>query len=84
MTMYLLTEQEHAQIVDALRLPAATKNIHDLAMHDGTLVMLTKMNPVEPVGYWDRLDGGDFTYSIAELCGGPTDGLLPLYAKEQQ
>lgn len=70
--MYLLTEQQHAQIVEAL-------SIRDVRLHESALAMLKAMQPVSPVGWWDTFDGGDFTYSVSELCGGPTDGLHPLY-----
>ena len=72
MTAYLLTAEQHAQLVDAL-------TTRDLRLHEKCEATLKAMKPQTPVGWWDTIDGGDFTYSIGELCGGPTDGLKPLY-----
>lgn len=75
--MYLLTEQEHIFITQCLECRMTN------AMLDTALEMLKAMKPVPPVGWWDTIDGANLTYSVGELMGGPTDGLKPLYAKEQ-
>ena len=76
MTIYMMTEAQHAQIVDVL---SDERYASPYSQIVEALAMLKAMQPVEPVGWWDALDGGDFIYSINELCGGPTDGLHPLY-----
>ena len=93
MTAHIITPEQHAQIVDALDTARRTAMINVMAARipecgtfaaiaqnlDWAVAMLKAMQPVEPVGWWDTIDGGDFTYSVSELCGGPTDGLHPLY-----
>ena len=73
--IFMMTEQQHAQIVAAY-----TEDWGDI---EQAVAMLKAMQPVSPVGWWDTIDGGDFTYSIGEMCGGDTDGLKPLYTPEQ-
>ena len=46
--MYMMTAEQHAQIVDALELPSL-KTVSMLVQRDATLAMLKAMQPVEPV-----------------------------------
>jgi hypothetical protein len=80
--MYMMTPEQHAQIVELLVTSLHHIPADDTGLKEDTyaaISMLKAMQPVSPVGWWDTIDGGDFTYSIGELCGGPTDGLHPLY-----
>lgn len=88
--MYLLTEQQHAQIVDAL-------SIRDVRLHESALAMLKAMKPVTPSLYSVTYRGSHvanfhLTQSLAEQQMQRLDSsfpenkraVVPLYAKEQQ
>ena len=82
--MYLLTEQEHAQIVDALNIGIARH--YDLAENlriGDALATLKAMKPVEPCGHtstsWlSNPHAGHFSAQKTDCFN------VPLYAKEQQ
>lgn len=83
MKMYLLTEQEHAQIVYALNIGIAKH--YDLAedVRIGDVIAMIKVKkPVEPVGY---LAPRDRFYKTRMMAVSNFEQIAePLYAKEQQ
>lgn len=86
--MYLLTEQEHAQIVDAL------DNAEMIDPYIRSCVnMLKAMKPATPSGYmheWISPMGGmahrfeDWRHSPTGYVDPTITSIKPLYAKEQQ
>lgn len=81
--MYLLTEQEHAQVVEALELPSL-KTVSMLIKRDDALAMLKAMRPVEPCA-WQRKDDDLITAKEKRPDYAYTHYYdKPLYAKEQQ
>ena len=84
MTMYMMTEQEHAQAVDALNLPSL-KTTSMLIQRDEALAMLKAMKSVKPKGWVTQ--AGTVTGAIAgdgSAHDGELYGWKPLYAKERQ
>ena len=75
--MRLLTDEQHAQIVELLQEPTYNRCKEALAT-------LTAAPSVEHVGWHDTIDNADLTYSIGELMGGNNDGLDPLYAIKKE
>ena len=86
MTMYLMTPQEHAQIVDALT-QWTTPNWAGSGVDqcNAALSMLKAMKPAKPKGWVTQ--AGTVTGAIAgdgSAHDGELYGWKPLYAKEQQ
>ena len=81
--MYLLTPEEHAQIVDALNLPSL-KTTSMLIQRDEALAMLKAMKPASPCA-WQRKDDDLITAKEKRPDYAYTHYYdKPLYAKEQQ
>ena len=87
--LFMMTEAQHAQAVDALALPSL-KTVLMLIERDAAFEMLKSMQPVSPVAYRNPTD----TYSIVTLHQKETNELqysdeflaahtVPLYTPEQ-
>ena len=76
MTAYILTPEQHAQIVDALELPSL-KTVSMLIKRDAALAMLKAMKPVEPCGF--AYEHQDYIGSVIGAAGEWAPNEIPLY-----
>ena len=81
--MYLMTEAQHAQIVDALELPSL-KNVSMLLQRDAALAILRCMQPVEPCAWMvEDADKRHFIFRMAKPEIHEGEYVYPLYTPEQ-
>ena len=92
MTAYILTPEQHAQIVDALEYSTPIAEFDDMQSeataqiaHNTALAMLKSIKPSEPVAFAAFVDNGNIRlWSANAQYAVKAPHLTPLYAKEQQ
>jgi hypothetical protein len=80
--MYLLTEAQHTQIVDALELPSL-KTVSMLIERDAALAMLKAMQPVSPAAWVIEFENGDTELHFHDANNSLGESQIPLYTPEQ-
>ncbi len=84
MTAYIITPEQHAQIVEALSVAYPTDRSR-LPSHIAALAMLKAMKPVSPVAFAAFVDNGNIRlWSANAQDAVKASHLKPLYAKEHQ